>query len=226
MSMQTACLEQPAYVEYFTREAWLKARTGLGGSDASAVLGLNPYKSNIEVWQEKTGRVTPEDISHKSYVKYGIEAEEYLVALFALDYPQYRVLPNKTHKVYSHPKYRFITGTLDGELTETETGRHGILEIKTTEILNSMHREKWNDKIPDNYYVQLCHYFLATGWDFAILKAQLKTVYEGDVRLNTRHYHIERTEIQDDLDYLLAKEIDFWSYVQKDRKPPLVLPPI
>jgi len=226
MSMQAACWEQPAYVEYFTREAWLKSRTGLGGSDASAVLGLNPYKTNVEIWQEKTGRVTPEDIGHKPYVKYGIEAEEHLAALFALDYPQYRVTPNKTYKVYFHPKHRFITGTLDGELTETETGRHGILEIKTTEILNSMHREKWNDKIPNNYYIQILHYLLATGWSFAILKAQLKTVYDGEVRLNTRHYHIERSEVQDDLDYLTEKEIEFWQYVAKDKKPNLVLPPI
>lgn len=209
------------------RENWLSNRNKMiGGSDASAILGLNPYKTNIEVWQEKTGRVVPEDIGHKSYVKYGIEAEEHLTALFALDYPQYQVVPNTTYKVINHPKHHFIAGTLDGELIEIATGRQGILEIKTTEILNSMHREKWNDKIPDNYYVQLCHYFLATGWNFAILKAQLKTVYGDDVRLNTRHYHIERTEIQDDLDYLLSKEIEFWGYVQKDRKPPLVLPPI
>ena len=37
-----------------TREGWLQARNGfLGGSDASAILGLNPYKTNVEVWQEK-----------------------------------------------------------------------------------------------------------------------------------------------------------------------------
>lgn len=221
-----AVLEQPPYVEYFTREAWLKSRTGIGGSDASAILGLNPYKTNIEVWQEKTGRVTPEDIGHKPYVKYGIEAEQYLTALFALDFPLYQVEANTTYKVYHHPKHTFITGTMDGELTEITTGRRGILEIKTTEILNSMHREKWNEKIPNNYYIQVLHYLLATGWDFAILKAQLKSVYGDDVRLNTRHYTIERADVQDDLDYLLGEEIKFWQYIVKDKKPNLVLPPI
>ncbi len=210
-----------------TREDWLKARKNMiGGSDASAILGLNPYKTNIEIWQEKTGRVESEDISHKPYVKYGIEAEKYLTALFALDFPQYEVNPNPGYKVIRHPKYPFIAGTLDGELVENETGRRGVLEIKTTEILNSMHREKWNDKVPDNYYIQVLHYLLATGWDFAILKAQLKTVYGDDVRLNTRHYHIERADVQEDLDYLLEKEIKFWRYVKEDKKPPLVLPPI
>lgn len=227
MGVELVAVQQnPAFVEYFTREAWLKARTGIGGSDASAILGLNPYKTNIEVWQEKTGRVTPEDIGHKPYVQYGIKAEEHLTALFALDFPQYRVVPNATYKVFYHPKHRFIAGTLDAELTEIETGRPGILEDKTTEILNSMHREKWNDRIPDNYYIQCLHYLLATGWDFTMLKAQLKTVYDGDVRLNTRHYHIERAEVQEDLGYLLEQEIKFWWHVEKDKKPNLVLPPI
>lgn len=210
-----------------TREEWLAERkTFIGGSEASAILGLNPYKSNIEVWQEKTGRIIPEDISHKPYVKYGIEAEQYLTALFALDYPQYNVKGNNDYTVYRHPKHLFIAGTLDGELVEKETGRKGILEIKTTEILNSMHREKWNERVPDNYFCQCLHYLLATGWDFIILKAQLKTNYGGDIRLNTRHYFIERAEVQDDLDYLLEQEIRFWQYVTSDKKPPLVLPPI
>jgi len=209
------------------RRGWLEARNGwIGGSDASAILGLNPYKTNIEVWQEKTGRTIPEDIGHKPYVQYGIQAEQYLTALFALDYPQYQVTPNTDYKVIVHPKHRFIAGTLDAELVELATERKGVLEIKTTEILNSMHREKWNDKIPDNYYIQVLHYLLATGWDFAILKAQLKTVYDGEVRLNDRHYTIERAEVQGDLDYLLTKEIEFWEYVKKGRKPPLCLPPI
>lgn len=210
-----------------TREEWLAERqTFIGGSEASAILGLNPYKSNIEVWQEKTGRIIPEDIGHKPYVKYGIEAEQYLTALFALDFPQYEVKANTNYTVYRHPKHPFIAGTLDGELVENETGRKGILEIKTTEILNSMHREKWNERVPDNYFCQCLHYLLATGWDFIILKAQLKTNYGGDIRLNTRHYFIERAEVQDDLDYLLEQEIRFWKYVTTDHKPPLVLPSI
>lgn len=226
MGIPAYALEQPPYIEYFTREAWLKARTGIGGSDASAILGMNPYKTNVEVWQEKTGRIVPEDIGHKPYVKYGIDAEPYLTALFALDYPRYAVEANTTFRVYHHPKHSFITGTLDAELTEIVTGRRGILEDKTTEILNSMHREKWNDKIPDNYYIQVLHYLLATGWDFTILKAQLKTVYDDEVRLNTRHYTIEQADVREDLDYLLEQEIKFWWHVQKDKKPNLVLPPI
>ena len=57
--------------------AWLAGRmNGIGGSDASAVVGMNPYKTNIELFEEKTGRMIPGDISEKPYVIYGKRAEE------------------------------------------------------------------------------------------------------------------------------------------------------
>lgn len=87
-----------------SREEWLKARTKIGGSDAAAIVGLNPYKSNTELWNEKANGAEPEDISDKPYVRYGIEAEKYLRELFKLDYPMYRmhILPKSAlflHKV-------------------------------------------------------------------------------------------------------------------------------
>ena len=75
------------------RDEWLKARSGrIGGSDASAIIGMNPYRTNIELWQIKTGQLIPEDISDKPYVKYGTEAEQHLRELFKLDYPEYQVM--------------------------------------------------------------------------------------------------------------------------------------
>ena len=149
------------------RQDWLKERlNGIGASEASAVLGLNPYMSNVELWEIKTGRRIPEDIGDKPYVKYGTEAEKHLRALFALDYPQYKVT-YKEFDVIRHPEYPFIFATLDGRLIEKSTKKNGILEIKTTEILKSMQREQWKEKIPQNYFVQVLHQFLATGWEFA-----------------------------------------------------------
>jgi len=211
-----------------TRKEWEELRkTGIGATDASAIIGLNPYKTNVELWEEKTGRRQPKDISDKPYVEYGHEAETPLRKLFALDFPQYEV-SYVPYDVVHNEKYPFIFATLDGRLVEKGAGRKGVLEIKTTEILKSMQYENWKDKIPDNYYVQVLHQLLATGWDFAVLKAQLKTVYEQgrDVRLNTRHYFIERADVEEDLEYLLEKEIAFWDCVVNDKKPNLILPPI
>jgi putative phage-type endonuclease len=209
-----------------TREEWQKRRIrGIGASDASAVVGCNPYKTNLQLWEEKTGRREPEDISGKPYVKYGIEAEAPLRKLFSLDYPCYRV-SYKNFDMRFNKAHPFIFATLDGALTEIETGRKGVLEIKTTEILKSMQYESWRDRIPENYYIQVLHQLLATGYEFAVLSAQLKTVYGDEVRTTTRRYFIERAEVQEDIDYLLEKEIEFWDSVQSDKCPDLMLPPI
>lgn len=204
-----------------SREQWLKLRlNGIGASEASAVIGQNPYMSNIDLWEYKTCRREHEDISDKPYVRYGTLAEEHLRALFTLDFENVYDVGYDDFDMYQNNDYPFIFATLDGRLIEKSTGRLGILEIKTTEILRSMQREKWINAIPQNYYIQVIHQFAATGWDFAILKAQLKYDYGGDIRLETKHYKIERSEVKDDIDYLIAEEIKFWEYVKRGTPPP------
>lgn len=209
------------------RKEWLEERKkGIGGSDAATILGLNPYKSNVDLWEEKTGRKDATDISDKSYVQYGTKAENYLRELFKLDFPQYDVI-HEENTIIKHPTYPFLFASLDGQLVDKETGEMGILEIKTTNILQSMQKEKWKGKIPDNYYCQVLHYLNVTGYSFAILKAQLKFNYDGNIVLHTRHYQIERKDVEEDIKLLEKKEIEFWQeYVMKDNKPPLLLPEI
>lgn len=203
-----------------------KEKKVCGGSDAATILGLNPYKTNIELWEEKTGKKESEDISSKSYVQYGAQAEDLLRELFKLDYPQYEV-KHEENTMIKHKDYPFLFASLDGMIIDKDTGETGILEIKTTNILQSMQKEKWKEKIPDNYYCQVLHYLNVTGYDFAILKAQLKYDYDGDIKLETRHYKIVRNEVLEDMKLLEEKEIEFWQkYVEKDKKPPLLLPEI
>lgn len=210
-----------------TREEWLKERKkGIGGSDAATILGLNPYKDNIKLWEEKTGRRQAEDISEKEYVKYGTNAEDLLRELFKLDYPKYEVRHDE-NTIIKHPKYPFLFASLDGTLIDKETGEMGILEIKTTNILQSMQKEKWKEKIPDNYYCQVLHYLNVTGYSFVILKAQLKYDYDGEIKLDTRHYKILKEEVAEDMKMLEEKEIEFWTkYVETGIRPPLTLPTI
>ena len=207
-----------------SRDEWLKNRTKIGGSDASAVVGLNPYKTNVELWMEKTGQIVPEDISDKPYVQYGTQAEMHLRGLFRLDYPQMNV-EYVDNNIFTNDKYPWAHASLDGWLTDQE-GRKGILEIKTTEILQSMQKEKWNHRIPDNYYIQILHYLMVTEFDFAVLKAQLKTVFDGVPYLQTKHYHIERSEVEADIQYLANEEEKFWRHVVDRKKPALLLPEI
>jgi len=211
-------------VSMSTREDWLKKRlNGIGASEAAAIVGASPYKTNIQLWEEKTGRRTPEDISDKPYVQFGIQAEEHLRALFALDYPVYKV-SYESYKIIRNPDYPFIFATLDGELYDGF--RKGILEIKTTEILRSNQWKEWDGRIPQNYYIQVCHQFLATGYDFAILKARIKYTKNGELCAAIRHYHIERKDVEGDIQYLLEKEIEFWDCVKNNKRPDLILPEI
>ena len=214
-------------VDFKNHDEWLKGRTmGLGGSDAAAIIGRNPWKTNVQLWEEKTGRSIPTDISGKPEVIYGKKAEAPLRELFILDYPEYEVYYKEYEGLYQKD-YPFLKASLDGELIEIESGRKGIYEGKTTNILQSMQREKWNDQIPYNYFCQVLHYFIVTGYDFAILKAQLKTVWDKEIRLATRHYPIERSNHLADIEYLFNAEVYFWTVnVLQDIKPNLIFPAI
>lgn len=209
-----------------TDAEWLQLRKkGIGASEASAIIGRNPHMSNVDLWEIKTGRREAKDLTGNIYVDYGTSAEAPLRQLFALDFPQFTVR-YKPHDMRYHPEYPFIFATLDGELTENDTGRQGVYEGKTAEIQNASQYQHWNDRIPENYYIQVVHQLMATGYDFAVLKAQLKTVRDGSIRLDTRHYFIERADVAADIDYLLPKEIAFWKCVEEDRRPNLILPPL
>lgn len=210
---------------YPSRKEWLAARKScIGGSDAACILGMNPWKSNVELWLEKTGRAKPEDISGKKEVRYGVEAEASLRRLFKLDYPQMKV-SYRNHNMWTNDEFPWAHASLDGWLTDKD-GRKGILEIKTTNVMSSRQKEVWNERIPDNYYCQLLHYMMVTEFEFAILKAQLKWDISGDIYCQTKHYRIERSDVEEDIWMLAAAEKRFMYSLTDRREPALILPEI
>jgi putative phage-type endonuclease len=195
------------------REKWLEERkSGIGASEAAAIMGLSPYMTAKKLWQIKTGRKQPKDLSDNAFVEYGTKAEEHIRALFALDHPEY-VVGYEEFKIIHNPKYPFIFATLDGTLAKDS--EKGILEIKTASIFRSSQWEKWNGQVPPHYYVQILHQMLATGWDFVILKARIK---HGD-EITEREYTFRRTDCEQDLETLLQAEIRFWQCVELDVEP-------
>ena len=209
------------------REEWLKNRNRIGGSDASAILGMNPYISNTKLYRIKTGQMEVEDISEKSYVKYGTEAEKHLRELFKLNFPEYKV-EYIENNMFLNDKYPFAHASLDGWITD-QNGRKGVWECKTANILQSMQRKKWKDRVPDNYYIQILHYLMVTEFDFVELTAQLKNEYTDTfgvhvVHLETNNYHIERSEVEQDIQCLEQAEREFWQRVIDRREPNYILP--
>lgn len=206
--------------------SWANARKkGIGGSDASAVLGLNPYMTNVELWKLKTGRKQKEDISNKDVVIYGNKLEPVLIDLFEADNQDYEIIDkeearkNKFHNFIYHNKYKFLLANLDGVIRNKNTNELGVLEIKTCQ-LNQYNFSKWKDTIPINYYCQVLHYLNVTNYSYAFLYALLK---HQDF-LEVKKYKILKNEVQEEIDNLQNKEIEFWTkYVEKDIEPNLLI---
>ena len=215
--------------EYYTvhsfknRDEWLKGRqdlNGIGGSDASAALGMNPWRNNRDLWLIKTGRKTAPDISDNRAVRYGQNAEEYIRRIFQLDFEDtYEVHYKKDCILQNRERPNFIYSP-DGLLLEKETGRRGILEIKTSTILRSTDREKWKKQIPQNYYIQVLHGMITAHCDFAKLRALLRF---DDETSYMKTYTIEREESAADIDFIISGEDTFWRYVETDTEPPLII---
>ena len=213
------------------RKSWLAARQqGLGGSDAGAAIGANKYKSNIDLWREKTGLIAPEGIGDKPAVKFGKQAEQYIRELFKLEHPEMTVDYHEFY-MYLNDSHPFIYATLDGELTD-EDGRRGILEIKTATIQNPSQWDEWFDgkdpRIPDSYYAQILHQLAATGWEYVILVAYIRVAYatEGSAKARIFERRVERADVEADINFLVKKEVEFWQAVRNRTQPPRLLPEI
>lgn len=211
------------------REEWLKHRNNyIGGSEASAIIGMNPYMSNRDLFELKVGLVVQKDIFDKPYVKFGINAEPHIRELFKLTYPKYE-MNYEDNNSFLNDKFPWAAASLDGWLTEKETGRRGIWECKTTAIVSSMSYEKWRgNHIPDNYYCQILHYFMVrSDCQFAHLTALLTWKFKDEeVKQEFKNIHIERSEVEEDIKFLEKEERRFWEQVQKREAPFLKLPEI
>lgn len=207
-------------------EAWLKHRTKyIGGSDVACIMGLNPWKTNLQLYREKKGIVKPDDLSDNPLVEYGSKAEEHIRALFALDHSELTVEYVENNS-WHNSKYPFAACSLDGWSID-ENGRHGILEIKTANITSKAQAEKWKDgKIPDNYYCQVLFYLAVTEWDYVDLRANLKyDLPDKDLFIITKDFHIERTDpnVEDDMKTIMEATAKFAERLKKNEEPPLLL---
>lgn len=214
------------YKTFKSREEWLKNRQeGIGGSDIAAVIGQNPWLSNVELWEIKTGRRLRKDISDKDVVKYGQNAEKHIRALFELDHPEYTVGYEDNNSWHSD-KYPWALASLDGWLLDKDL-RRGVLEIKTTEIQKAGDWEKWNESIPNNYFCQVLFYMAVTEAEFAELRAYIRyTDKDGERKATVRDYHIERADFEEDIHLLMESGAEFWELVESDIRPSAKLPEI
>ena len=183
-----------------TREAWLEARQGsLGGSDAAAVLGVNPYASPYSLWAEKTGRV-PEKPDNEA-MRLGRDLEDYVVRRWQ------EKTGKKTRRVNAmlyDPAIPFAHANIDRRVV----GENAGLECKTTSVLNL--KQFKGGEYPESYYAQCLHYMAVTGaarWYLAVLVMN-KGLF---------CFTVERDEAE--ISALLRQEEAFWQLVQSDTPP-------
>lgn len=133
-----------------SRLEWLKLRTqGIGGSDVSAIMGQNPWRSAYRVWTEKTGRVALSDKDDNEFIEWGNTMEPIIANKFekATDKKVFR--PNKE---FIHPKYDFLRANIDRDVEKEP----GFVEIKTVHEFKS---SEWDgDQVPAPYLFQVQHY--------------------------------------------------------------------
>jgi len=209
-----------------TRAEWLAARKkGLGGSDAAAVLGISPWKTNEELWEEKTGRREDNDLSGEPYVEYGVAAEPFIREMFKLDHPQYTV-SHTENLSECHSEYPQLRASLDGRLIEKDTQRVGVLEIKASFINSRADNEKWKDGVPNHYFVQVLHNMFVINAEFAVLKARLIREWSESLLITEKSYLFERSNYEEDIKFLIEKELAFWRLVETDTRPDVILPEI
>lgn len=187
----------------FNREEWLKDRKkGIGGSDAAAIIGLNPYSTAYSVWADKLDLVPPKQDSEA--MRQGRDFED-IVAHRFMEATGKKV--RRKNSIIRNPEYPFAHATVD----RLVVGENAGLECKTTSSLNL---KKFRDgEYPDTYYCQCVHYMAVTGadrWHLAVLVLGKEFLW----------YTIERN--QDEIDALMAEEKYFWeTYVEQKKQPPV-----
>lgn len=205
-------------LHFETREEWFASRgRGIGASESSAIIGMNPWQTEIDLWKLKTLQTQPKDLSDNSAVAQGVMMEPILRQFFSARHPEYKV-EHYPYDMLFQSERPWLYATLDGELTRLSDGARGILEIKDSTPNGKAGWEKWNNgMMPPNYFSQICHQLLATGWDYAILIAALHSM-NGDITI--REYEVERIDAEDSMQYLLGEETTFWTVnVQKGIMP-------
>lgn len=184
-----------------TEDVWLSYRKkGIGGSDAGAVCGLNPYRSAMAVYLDKTTKEVEKADSEA--MRQGREFEDYVAKRF-MEATGKKV--RRVNAMFRHEEYPFMLADVDRLIVGEKAG----LECKTASPFMA---DKWKDgQVPMSYQLQCHHYMAVLGmerWYIAVL------IYGREFKF----CKIERDE--ELINNLIEIEKDFWeNHVQKGIMP-------
>lgn len=155
-------LNQLVRTKDMSHEEWLDWRKkGIGGSDAGAICGMNPYTSPIKVFIEKTEHCTNESLENEA-MRQGNDLEQYVAERFC---EATGLKVKRNHFILYKEEHPFMFANVDRLVIGEEAG----LECKTASPYT---RGNWEDgKIPEWYEIQCHHYMAVTGakaWYIAV----------------------------------------------------------
>jgi putative phage-type endonuclease len=141
-----------ANLDDLTRDEWLELRRGgIGGSDAGAILGVNPWTPPVQVWGEKLGITPPSDDNESMF--WGRRLETAIAEVFAERHPELDVWADR--RMLAHPGRPWMFANPDRRIGESE-----ILELKTADR-NMV--DEWAGGPPLHYQCQVQHYCEVLG---------------------------------------------------------------
>ena len=188
------------------RDQWLEVRKGgIGSSDAAAAVGMNPYKSQLELWMEKTGRTeaNEEEPGMDSPLFWGTLLEPYVAVAYQQKTDR-RV--RKVNAVLQHPTFPFMLANIDREVVGSPDVQ--ILECKTAGEFGS---RLWKGGVPEYVQLQVQHQLAVTG----------KGAADVAVLLCGQHLEIHRIQRDEEvIARLIVLETRFWNHVEADTPPP------
>ena len=190
-------------IPYSSHEQWLATRRQyIGGSDAAAVLGMNPYSSPLAVWSEKVGTVEPFEGNIKTQL--GSRMEAFVAELFT-EKTGKRV--RRVNYTLVSDKYPFACANIDREIV----GEDSLLECKFTNSRFNVRQFK-SGEFPDMWYCQVQHYLAVTGREKAFLA----------VLSECKDFHVfEIPRDEEDIQAMMEQEEHFWNdYVVPKIQPP------
>ena len=141
-------------IKDLSREEWLKLRkTGIGGSDAGSICGMNPYSNAMKVFHDKTSDTIEEQQDNEA-IRQGHDLEEYVAQRFM---EETGLKVRRSNFMYRNLEYPFMIADVDRLVIGEDAG----LECKTASAYNE---DKWKDgEIPLHYIMQCYHYMAVTG---------------------------------------------------------------
>ena len=181
-------------------------RTGLGGSDSPVVLGVSPFKTRQELWQEKMGLIETKELTSPA-IKRGNTLEPIVADLYAA------VTGRKVEIVKQrivHPQYPHIYAHIDRRIIDDKQKGPGVLEIKCPGV--AVFGKCKREGLLESYLVQLAHYLGVTGYKwgaFAVFSAEQWELLSFDIRPDKEMIKI-----------IFAEDNKFWEYVKSGEEPP------